>query len=169
MAAQVQKKQKRSIRTYSQKPADVTRAWFIVDASELSLGRLSSVVAQKLSGKGKVTYTPHVDGGDNIIVINAAKLKVTGAKLNAKKYYNYSGYPGGLREQTLAQVLEKDPAKAIQNAVYGMLPKNKLRPAMMQRLRIFKTEDHKHVAQNPEPLNLSPATKSNNKKEKEAK
>lgn len=165
MAAQVQKKQKRSIRTYSQKPAEVTRDWFVVDASELSLGRLSTVIAQALSGKSKVTYTPHVDGGDHVVVINAAKLKVTGAKLKDKKYYNYSGYPGGLREQTLAQVLERDPAKAIQNAVYGMLPKNKLRPAMMQRLRIFKTEEHKHVAQNPKQLNLSFAIKSNNKKE----
>ncbi len=165
MAAQVQKKQKRSIRTYSQKPADVTRDWYIVDASELSLGRLSAIIAQTLSGKNKVTYTPHVDGGDNVVVINAAKLKVTGTKLKSKKYYNYSGYPGGLRERSLAEIIEKDPAKAIQSAVYGMLPKNKLRPVMMQRLRIFKTEEHKHVAQNPQPLSLSSAIKSNNKKE----
>jgi large subunit ribosomal protein L13 len=163
MGAQVQKKQKRSIRTYSQKPAEVSRDWFLVDASELSLGRLSTIVAKTLSGKGKVTYTPHVDGGDNVIVINAAKLKVTGSKLQTKRYYNYSGYPGGLREQTLAQVLQKNPFKAIQNAVYGMLPKNKLRPAMMQRLRIFSGEEHKHTAQNPQPLNLSSATKKENK------
>lgn len=154
MAAQVQKKQKRSIRTYSQKPAEVTREWFLVDAADLSLGRLASIVSQKLSGKGKVTYTPHVDGGDHVVVINASNLKVTGAKLQDKKYYNYSGYPGGLRERSLAEIIEKDPAKAIQSAVYGMLPKNKLRPEMMQRLRIFKTEEHKHNAQNPTKLNL---------------
>ncbi len=163
MAAQVQKKQKRSIRTYSQKPAEVTRDWFLVDASEITLGRLSTVIAKALSGKGKVTYTPHVDGGDNVIVINAANLKVTGAKLQDKMYYNYSGYPGGLRERTLAEVMEKDPAKAIQNAVYGMLPKNKLRPAMMERLRVFKTEEHKHTAQNPTKLNLAKDRSKENK------
>lgn len=154
MAAQVQKKQKRSIKTFVQKPDEVTRDWYIVDASEISLGRLSTIIAKTLSGKNKVTYTPHVDGGDNVVVINASNLKVTGAKLKNKRYYNYSGYPGGLREQTLAQVLEKDPAKAIQNAVYGMLPKNKLRPAMMQRLRVYPGMEHKQEAQKPVKLEL---------------
>ena len=94
MAAQVQKKQKRSIRTYSQKPTEVSRDWHIVDASELSLGRVASSIAKALSGKNKVTYTPHVDGGDYVVVINAKNVKVTGAKLQDKIYYNYSGYPG---------------------------------------------------------------------------
>lgn len=159
MAAQVQKKQKRSIRTYSQKPTEVTRGWYIVDASELSLGRVASAIAKALSGKGKTTYTPHVDGGDYVVVINAKKIKVTGAKLQDKIYYSYSGYPGGLREQNLATVLEKNPTKAIQSAVYGMLPKNKLRPGMMLRLRVFPGEEHKHEAQSPKKLEL--ATKKN--------
>lgn len=154
MSAQVQKKQKRSIKTFSQKKEDVTRNWFIVDASDASLGRVASSVAKALSGKNKVTFTPHVDAGDNVIVINAANLKVTGAKLKNKMYYHYSGYPGGLREQTLAQVMEKDPTKAIQNAVYGMLPKNKLRPEMMQRLRVYSGMEHKHEAQTPVKLEL---------------
>ena len=154
MAAQVQKKQKRSIKTYVQKKEEVSRNWYIVDASEVSLGRLSTAVAKTLSGKNKVTFTPHVDAGDNVIVINASNLKVTGAKLQNKRYYNYSGYPGGLREQTLAQIIVKNPAKAIQSAVYGMLPKNKLRPAMMQRLRVYPGMDHKQEAQKPVKLEL---------------
>ena len=154
MSAQVQKKQKRSIKTFSQKSADVTRDWYIIDASEASLGRVASAVAKTLSGKNKVTFTPHVDAGDHVVVINAANLKVTGAKLKQKMYYHYSGYPGGLKEQNLTQLMEKDPAKAIQNAVYGMLPKNKLRPAMMQRLRVSNTESHKHEAQQPVKLEV---------------
>ncbi len=154
MSAQVQKKQKRSIKTYVQKKEEVTRSWYVVDASDATLGRVATAVAQTLSGKNKVTFTPHVDAGDNVIVINAANLKVTGAKLKNKKYYNYSGYPGGLREQTLGQIMEKDPAKAIQSAVYGMLPKNKLRPAMMQRLRVYPGMDHKHEAQTPIKLEV---------------
>jgi large subunit ribosomal protein L13 len=154
MSAQVQKKQKRSIKTFSQKKEDVTRGWFVVDASDASLGRVASAVAQVLSGKNKVTFTPHVDAGDNVVVVNAANLKVTGTKLKKKMYYSHSGYPGGLREQTLAQVMEKDPAKAIQNAVYGMLPKNKLRPEMMQRLRVYSGTEHKHEAQTPVKLEL---------------
>ena len=155
MAAQVQKKQKRSIRTYSQKPTEVSRDWHIVDASELSLGRVASAIAKALSGKNKVTYTPHVDGGDYVVVINAKNVKVTGAKLQDKIYYNYSGYPGGLREQNLATILEKNPAKAIQSAVYGMLPKNKLRPGMMLRLKVFAGAEHKHEAQSPKKLQLT--------------
>lgn len=154
MSAQVQKKQKRSIKTYVQKKEEVSRSWYVVDASDATLGRVATAVAKTLSGKNKVTFTPHVDAGDNIIVVNAANLKVTGAKLKNKKYYNYSGYPGGLREQTLGQIMEKDPAKAIQSAVYGMLPKNKLRPAMMQRLRVYPGMDHKHEAQTPIKLEV---------------
>lgn len=154
MSAQVQKKQKRSIKTYVQKKEEVSRSWFVVDAADASLGRVATAIAKTLSGKNKVTFTPHVDAGDNVIVVNAANLKVTGAKLKDKKYYNYSGYPGGLREQTLGQIMEKDPAKAIQSAVYGMLPKNKLRPAMMQRLRVYPGMDHKHEAQTPVKLEV---------------
>lgn len=155
MAAQVQKKQKRSIRTYVQKPADVTRDWYVVDAGEQTLGRLSTAIAKALSGKGKVTFTPHVDGGDNVIVINAANLKVTGNKLSAKMYYHYSGFPGGLKETNLSDQLKKNPKKVIEAAVYGMLPKNKLRPQMMQRLRIFEGAEHKHEAQSPKKLEVN--------------
>lgn len=154
MSAQVQKKQKRSIKTYVQKKEEVSRTWYVVDASDATMGRVATAVAKTLSGKNKVTFTPHVDAGDNVIVVNASNLKVTGAKLKNKKYYNYSGYPGGLREQTLGQIMEKDPAKAIQSAVYGMLPKNKLRPAMMQRLRVYPGMDHKHEAQSPVKLEV---------------
>jgi large subunit ribosomal protein L13 len=154
MAAQVQKKVKRAIRTYVQTPQEVQRSWYLVDASDLTLGRLCTHIAKLLSGRSKVTYTPHVDGGDHVVVVNAAKLKVTGAKLSSKKYYHYSGYSGGLKEKTLAQVMEQDPSRAIQSAVHGMLPKNKLRPEMMQRLRIFKEAEHSHNAQLPVKLNL---------------
>ena len=154
MSAQVQKKQKRSIKTFVQKKEDVSRNWFIVDASDASLGRVATAVAKTLSGKNKVTFTPHVDAGDHVVVVNAANLKVTGAKLKDKKYYSYSGFPGGLKETTLAEVMEKDPTKAIREAVYGMLPKNKLRPEMMQRLRIYPAMEHKHEAQTPTKLEV---------------
>ena len=154
MSAQVQKKQKRSIKTFVQKKEDVTRNWFIVDASDASLGRVATAVAKTLSGKNKVTFTPHVDAGDHVVVVNAANLKVTGAKLKDKKYYNYSGFPGGLKERSLAEVMEKDPTKAIREAVYGMLPKNKLRPEMIQRLRVYPGMEHKHDAQTPTKLEV---------------
>ena len=154
MSAQVQKKQKRSIKTFAQRKEDVTRNWYIIDASESTLGRVSTVIAKTLSGKNKVTFTPHVDAGDHVVVINAANLKVTGAKLKDKMYYNYSGYPGGLKEQSLSEVMKKDPGKAIRDAVYGMLPKNKLRPDMMLRLRVYPGMEHKHEAQTPTKLEI---------------
>lgn len=154
MGAQVQKKQKRLVKTYSQKPVEVTRSWYLFDASEVTLGRMSSKIAELLSGKGKVTYTPHVDGGDNIVVINAAKLKVSGAKMDDKMYYNYSGYISGLRERTLAEVIETKPEEAIERAVFGMLPKNKLRPEMMKRLRVFADDKHGHEGQKPVKVEL---------------
>jgi large subunit ribosomal protein L13 len=154
MAAQVQKKQKRSIKTFSQRKEDVTRSWFVIDASDASLGRVATAVAKTLSGKNKVTFTPHVDAGDHVVVLNAQNLKVTGSKMSAKMYYHYSGYPGGMRERNLAEQMEKNPSKVIEDAVYGMLPKNKLRPAMMQRLRVYPGMDHKHEAQTPVKLEL---------------
>jgi len=154
MSAQVQKKQKRSIKTFVQKKEDVTRSWYIVDASDASLGRVATAVAKTLSGKNKVTFTPHVDAGDHVIVVNAANLKVTGAKLKDKMYYHYSGFPGGLKERNLEEVMKKDPTKAIRDAVYGMLPKNKLRPEMMLRLRVYPNMEHKHEAQSPVKLEV---------------
>ncbi|HEV2412312.1 MAG TPA: 50S ribosomal protein L13 [Candidatus Saccharimonadales bacterium] len=136
-------------RTYSQKAADVDRKWYVIDASEDTLGRIASLAADYLNGKGKPTYTPHIDGGDYVIVVNASKLKVTGNKLANKMYYSYSGYPGGLSERTLQEVMDKNPAEAITHAVAGMLPKNKLRPGRLARLRVYAGEEHDHQAQQP--------------------
>ena len=113
-------------KTFSQRTEDIKRTWLVLDASEAPLGRLATVAANYLIGKSKPTYTPHVDSGDYVVVINARKLVVTGNKLTDKIYYNYSGYPGGLRELSLAEVLQRDPTKVVESAVRGMLPKNKL-------------------------------------------
>lgn len=136
-------------KTYSQKPADVTRKWIVLDASEAPLGRVATAAAKYLIGKYKATYTPHVDGGDYVIVVNAAKLVVAGEKSTDKKYYNYSGFPGGLKEASLSEVLAKNPAKAIEAAVEGMLPKNKLQAERMKRLKVYAGETHNHEAQKP--------------------
>jgi large subunit ribosomal protein L13 len=136
-------------KTFSQKSAEVTRKWIVLDASEAPLGRVATVAAKHLIGKYKPTYTPHVDGGDYVIVVNAAKLVVTGEKTTNKKYYSYSGFPGGLREASLGNVLAKDPAKVIQAAVSGMLPKNKLASPRMLRLKVYAGEAHNHEAQKP--------------------
>lgn len=136
-------------KTFSQKPADVTRKWVVLDASEAPLGRIATVAANLLIGKSKPTYTAHVDGGDYVVIINAAKLVVTGGKVENKKYYNYSGFPGGMKEATLKEVLVKNPAKAIERAVGGMLPKNKLQDDRMKRLKVYAGETHNHEAQKP--------------------
>ncbi len=136
-------------KTFSQKPAEVTRKWIVLDASEAPLGRVATAAAKRLIGKSKPTYTPHVDGGDYVIIVNAAKLIVTGDKATNKMYYNYSGFPGGLKEKTLSDVLAKNPAKAIEAAIAGMLPKNKLQPLRMQRLKVYAGETHNHEAQKP--------------------
>ena len=137
-------------KTFSQKPADVTREWFLVDASELPLGRLSAIIADKLIGKNKPTYTPHVDGGDYVVVVNAAKLVVTGNKETGKIYYRHSGFPGGIKDATLAEVREKFPERIIEKAVQGMLPKNTLGRDALLRLRLFEGAEHNHQAQKPE-------------------
>ncbi len=136
-------------KTFSQKPAEVERKWIVLDASEAPLGRVSTAAAKYLIGKYKPTYTPHVDGGDYVIVVNAAKLVVTGEKATDKKYYNYSGFPGGLKEASLSEVLSKNPAKAVEAAVAGMLPKNKLQAERMKRLKVYAGETHNHEAQKP--------------------
>jgi large subunit ribosomal protein L13 len=137
------------MKTYSQKPAEVTRKWVQLDASEAPLGRLATTVAKYLIGKYKPTYTAHIDGGDYVVVTNAAKLVVTGNKLEDKKYYRHSGFPGGIKERTLAEQLVKDPTKVIYDAVAGMLPRNKLHDDRMKRLKVFAGEDHAHSAQTP--------------------
>ncbi|MBR3353609.1 50S ribosomal protein L13 [Candidatus Saccharibacteria bacterium] len=140
------------MKTYSQKAAEVKREWWVIDASTLPLGKLAVVVADKLMGKSKVTYTPHIDNGDYVVVTNAKNIKVTGDKMLDKKYYRHSGFPGGIKELSLTEVIEKDPALAIREAVKGMLPKNKLAADRMERLRVFETAEHTHSAQNPKEI-----------------
>ena len=140
------------MKTYSQKGSEVSREWWVIDASVLPLGKLAVVIADKLMGKSKVTYTPHVDNGDYVVVTNAKKLVVTGNKMTDKKYYRHSGFPGGLTELKLEEVIEKNPALAIKEAVKGMLPKNKLAADRLGRLRIFEGDEHAHTAQNPKEI-----------------
>ncbi|MFZ2513583.1 MAG: 50S ribosomal protein L13 [Candidatus Saccharimonadales bacterium] len=143
--------------TYSAKPSDVTRKWYVVDASETTLGRVATQVATLLTGKGKPMFTSHIDCGDFVVVINADKLQVTGAKMTDKMYYNHSGYPGGLRERQLKDVVEKDSTEVILQAVRGMLPGNKLRDGRLARLKIYGGAEHNHAAQKPEVLSLKGA------------
>ena len=140
------------MKTYSQKTSEIQREWWIIDASTLPLGKLAVVIADKLMGKSKVTYTPHIDNGDYVVVINAKNLKVTGEKMTQKKYQRHSGFPGGLTELKLEEVIEKNPAVAINEAVKGMLPKNKLSADRMSRLRVFDGAEHAHTAQNPKEI-----------------
>ncbi|MBQ6393896.1 50S ribosomal protein L13 [Candidatus Saccharibacteria bacterium] len=140
------------MKTYSQKAREINREWWVIDASTLPLGKLAVVIADKLIGKSKVTYTPHIDNGDYVIVTNAKNIIVTGNKMTDKKYYRHSGYPGGLKELRLEEVIEKDPSRAITAAVKGMLPKNKLAAERMKRLRIFDGAEHTHATQNPKEI-----------------
>ena len=140
------------MKTFSQKTAEIKREWFIIDASTLPLGKLAVVIADKLMGKSKVTYTPHIDNGDYVVVINAKNIQVTGNKMVDKKYYRHSGFPGGLKELRLEEVIEKDPTYVIKEAVKGMMPKNKLAADRLARLRVFNGAEHTHTAQNPKEI-----------------
>ena len=140
------------MKSYSQKSSEISREWWVIDASTLPLGKLAVVIADKLMGKSKVTYTPHIDNGDYVVVTNAKNLKVTGEKMTQKKYYRHSGFPGGLTELKLEEVIEKDPSVAIREAVKGMLPKNKLSADRLARLRVFEGAEHAHAAQNPKEI-----------------
>lgn len=140
------------MKTYSQKGSEIKREWWVIDASVMPLGKLAVVIADKLMGKSKVTYTPHIDNGDYVVVVNAKNLVVTGDKMVQKKYYRHSGFPGGLTELKLEEVIEKNPAVAITAAVKGMLPKNKLAAERLKRLRIFDGVEHAHTAQNPKEI-----------------
>ena len=140
------------MKTYSQKGAEIKREWWLIDASSMPLGKLAVVIADKLMGKSKVTYTPHIDNGDYVVVVNAKNLVVTGDKMVQKKYYRHSGYPGGIKELKLEEVIEKDASRAIREAVKGMLPKNKLAADRMGRLRVFDGAEHSHTAQNPKEI-----------------
>lgn len=139
-------------KTYSQKPSEITRKWVLIDASSAPLGRVSTLIAKYLIGKYKPTYTPHIDAGDYVVVINAEKLIVTGAKENDKMYYHHSGYPGGMSEETLSELRVKYPERIIVEAVKGMIPRNKLAAERLKRLRVFPGAEHTHTAQTPEKV-----------------
>ncbi|MCP3670136.1 MAG: 50S ribosomal protein L13 [Gammaproteobacteria bacterium] len=140
--------------TVSTKPAEVCREWYLVDATDKTLGRLSSEIARRLRGKHKPEYTPHVDTGDYIVVINAEKIRVTGNKLADKMYYHHTGYIGNLKSISLGKLLEKAPEQAIEKAVKGMMPKNILGRAMFKKLRVYAGTEHGHEAQQPKPLDI---------------
>ena len=142
-------------KTLSAKPADTSRRWILIDASKAPLGRTATTIAKYLIGKYKVDYTPHVDGGDYVVVINAKDTVVTGAKELDKIYYRHSGFPGGIKDARLEEVREKFPERIIQMAVKGMLPKNKLSPERMKRLRVFAGSEHDHTAQTPEKVEVT--------------
>lgn len=140
------------MKTYSAKPTDVTRKWYVIDASQAPLGRVATQVASILTGKGKPQFTKHIDCGDYVVVINAAKVQVTGDKLDTKIYYRHTGHPGGLKEATMREKQEKDPTFAITRAVRGMLPVNKLRDDRLARLKVYAGTEHNHAAQKPEAI-----------------
>ncbi len=144
-----------SYKTVSANKATVTKEWVLVDASEVVLGRLASKVAKILRGKNKPSFTPHVDCGDNVIIINAEKVRLTGNKLNDKIYLSYSGYPGGQKKQTPAELLSKYPERLIEKAVKGMLPKNRLGSKIYGNLKVYVGSEHKQEAQNPKLIDLN--------------
>jgi len=142
--------------TFSQKPAEVVKKWILIDAEGLILGRLASIIANHLRGKHKPTFTPHVDDGDNVVVINADKIALTGRKYQNKKYYRYTGYIGGIKEQTARQILEgRFPERVVEKAVERMIPRGPLGRRQMKNLRVYKGASHPHEAQNPEVLNIA--------------
>ena len=141
-------------KTYSAKAEEVERNWYVVDAEGRTLGRLATEVARILRGKHKPIYTPHVDTGDFVIIVNADKIRVTGKRLDQKMYYRHSGYMGGLKEISLRTMLDKHPERVLQLAVKGMMPKNPLGRKMYRKLKVYAAPDHPHAAQNPQPLEL---------------
>ncbi|KKM12640.1 50S ribosomal protein L13 [Clostridiales bacterium PH28_bin88] len=140
--------------TYMAKPQEVVRKWYVIDATDKTLGRLASEAARLLRGKHKPTFTPHVDTGDHVIVINAEKVKLTGNKLQQKQYVRYSGYPGGLKVMNYEALLQKFPERAIEIAVKGMIPHNRLGRKMIKKLKVYRGEKHPHQAQQPETWDL---------------
>jgi large subunit ribosomal protein L13 len=142
------------MKTYQATSQDRERTWFLVDAEGKTLGRLATQIADVLRGKRKPTYTPHVDVGDFVIVVNAAKVAVTGNKLEGKRYWRHSGYPGGIRSRTLGELLEQRPEEVIRRAVKGMLPRNRLARAQLRKLKVYAGAEHPHQAQKPETLDI---------------
>jgi large subunit ribosomal protein L13 len=143
--------------TYSPKPTELSHDWYIIDADGQTLGRLSTLVATYLMGKNKPQFSPHLDCGDNIVIINASKISVTGNKLEDKKYYNHSGYPGGIKETSLAELMARNPVQVVEKAISGMLPKNRLLDDRMYRLRVYANTEHPHAPQSPKTLTLEGA------------
>ena len=141
------------MKTYSLKKEDVSRQWLVIDATDKVLGRVATKIADKIRGKDKPSYTPHTDGGDYVIVVNAEKIKVTGSKYENKKYYTHSLYPGGLKTKTFRELNEKNPERIIEQAVKGMLPKNKLGKAIFKKLKVFSGPNHDHESQKPKEWN----------------
>jgi len=142
------------MKTFSAKPHEVQRDWFVVDGTDKVLGRLASAIAHRLRGKHKAIYTPHVDTGDFIVVVNVEKIKVTGNKALDKKYYRHSGYPGGITETTFGKMQERFPGRALEKAVKGMLPKGPLGYAMLKKLKVYPGDSHPHSAQQPRALEI---------------
>ena len=142
------------MRTYSPKASDITRSWHVIDATDVVLGRLATHVAQLLRGKHKATFTPHVDTGDFVVVVNADKVALTGSKREKKIAYRHSGYPGGLKSESFAELLDRKPADAVRRSVRGMLPKGRLGRQQMTKLKVYAGPDHPHQAQSPTPLAL---------------
>ena len=142
------------MKTFSARTEDVSRDWFVVDAADKTLGRLASEVAHRLRGKHKAEYTPHVDTGDYIVVVNAEKIRVTGAKTTDKMYHHHTGYPGGLKSISFEKLIDKAPERVIQGAVKGMLPRNPLGRAMFKKLKVYAGSEHPHTAQQPQALNI---------------
>ena len=142
------------MKTVSTRPQDVDRTWFVVDAEDKTLGRLATEIARRLRGKHKPEYTPHVDTGDYIVVVNAEKVRVTGNKFNDKMYYRHSGYPGGIKEMNFKDMQDRHPERIVEKAVKGMLPKNPLGRAMFKKLKVYSGAEHPHAAQQPQPLEI---------------
>ena len=143
------------MRTYSPKAGELTHEWYVIDATDVVLGRLASQAATLLRGKHKPTFAPHVDGGDFVIIVNADKVALTGSKREQKQAYRHSGYPGGLKATTYAELLETDPRRAVEKAVKGMLPHNKLGRQVIKKLKVYSGPSHPHAAQQPQPFEIS--------------
>jgi len=145
------------VRTHSTKASEIERTWYVVDAEGLTLGRMATEVARLLRGKHKTTFTPHLDTGDHVIIVNADKVVLTSNKAEAKMVYRHSGYPGGIKSTTYAKLLDEQPAEAVRRSVRGMLPKNRLGRQMLRKLKVYAGPDHPHAAQQPEPIEFAAA------------
>ncbi len=148
------RKEVNAVRTYTPKASEIERSWYVVDAEGLTLGRMATEVARRLRGKHKATFTPHMDTGDHVIIVNADKVVLSPGKAEAKRIWRHSGYPGGIKSETYADMLDRAPAEAVRRSVTGMLPKNRLGRQMATKLKVYAGSSHPHSAQRPEPLEI---------------